>query len=356
MNLDNATAELEENKRLQLQALADEIKAIEDADAMTAELREKYAAKEKRIEQEFNNAVTRLVKDNTIQVEQFRRDAYQQTLETNEDKTIASYEKLNNEYELRAKERLLIANDNEEMIADAEVQNATEKYDMLVSLDAETKQLMFESEQAYKVAVLEAETEMGNAIKKRTDMQIESAKKQMQSIGQIFDTLSGVMAEYAEESEEAAAYEKILSLAKISMATGVAIAEGVKVATDSSKTWYEAVIAIATMVATVIANTASAIKMVNSAKFAEGGIVDGDSYSGDKINARLNSGEMVLNREQQANLFRMINQPHTIGSTAELTEAFSAALSEMPNPILDYSEFTNFTNGVDERTNKTLLR
>ena len=41
--------------------------------------------------------------------------------------------------------------------------------------------------------------------------------------------------------------------------------------------------------------------------FANGGIVGGNSYTGDKILARLNSGEMVLNRTQQGNLFNMIS-------------------------------------------------
>lgn len=37
--------------------------------------------------------------------------------------------------------------------------------------------------------------------------------------------------------------------------------------------------------------------------FAEGGIVGGNYYTGDKILARVNSGEMILNRNQQAALF-----------------------------------------------------
>lgn len=41
--------------------------------------------------------------------------------------------------------------------------------------------------------------------------------------------------------------------------------------------------------------------------FANGGIVDGSSYYGDKLLARVNSGEMILNGKQQGNLFNMIN-------------------------------------------------
>ena len=42
-------------------------------------------------------------------------------------------------------------------------------------------------------------------------------------------------------------------------------------------------------------------------EFANGGIVGGSSFTGDNITARLNSGEMVLNKGQQANLFNMAN-------------------------------------------------
>ena len=41
--------------------------------------------------------------------------------------------------------------------------------------------------------------------------------------------------------------------------------------------------------------------------FAQGGIVPGSEYSGDRVLARVNSGEMILNRAQQANLFKMLN-------------------------------------------------
>lgn len=41
--------------------------------------------------------------------------------------------------------------------------------------------------------------------------------------------------------------------------------------------------------------------------FAQGGIVGGTSYSGDKQYIRVNSGEMILNGKQQAKLFSMIN-------------------------------------------------
>ncbi len=42
-------------------------------------------------------------------------------------------------------------------------------------------------------------------------------------------------------------------------------------------------------------------------QFATGGIVPGTSYTGDKVIARVNSGEMILNSQQQARLFAIAN-------------------------------------------------
>lgn len=47
-------------------------------------------------------------------------------------------------------------------------------------------------------------------------------------------------------------------------------------------------------------------------KHADGGIVGGNSYSGDRILTSLNSGEMVLNKDQQTQLFKFIQNASSI--------------------------------------------
>jgi hypothetical protein len=54
------------------------------------------------------------------------------------------------------------------------------------------------------------------------------------------------------------------------------------------------------------------------APFATGGIVGGASFAGDNINARLNSGEMILNADQQMQLWDMIANGGSRGQTINL--------------------------------------
>lgn len=65
-----------------------------------------------------------------------------------------------------------------------------------------------------------------------------------------------------------------------------------------------------------IAQLASIIAAVKSmGKFAEGGIVGGSSYSGDRLMAHVNSGEMILNGRQQKNLFDLLDSGDVGGAS-----------------------------------------
>lgn len=70
-------------------------------------------------------------------------------------------------------------------------------------------------------------------------------------------------------------------------------------------------IAIATGIAAVIAALAT------MKKFAHGGIVGGNSTHGDRNIARVNSGEMILNKAQQGTLWGLLNGKGSIGGNVE---------------------------------------
>lgn len=80
-------------------------------------------------------------------------------------------------------------------------------------------------------------------------------------------------------------------------------------------------------------------------QFATGGIVGGNSYSGDAVLARLNSGEMVLNQESQQRLFDALSSDNgkSIGFDYEM---MAAAVAAQPAPVVVYKELQDFGDKV----------
>jgi TP901 family phage tail tape measure protein len=77
--------------------------------------------------------------------------------------------------------------------------------------------------------------------------------------------------------------------------------------------------------------TAANVARIASQKppsFATGGIVGGTSYHGDKVGINVNSGEMILNRDQQTALFNKISSDSDGGSLA-------SAIHELGNRIMN---------------------
>lgn len=97
-----------------------------------------------------------------------------------------------------------------------------------------------------------------------------------------------------------------------------AAAEGKKAAMGAGSSVSNIPVVGPILAVAAIASVVAALASIP--KFAEGGIVGGSSYYGDKILARLNSGEMVLNQRQQARLLDSIERPQqNIHITGKLT-------------------------------------
>ena len=127
--------------------------------------------------------------------------------------------------------------------------------------------------------------------------EIEDMNSALSSTGEIFGSLGGIMSSFGNDmgawmlGTVGQIAQMIVQLQSLATANGVA---------SASKLPFPANIAA---IATVVATIASVFSSLP--KFADGGIVGGSSYFGDKLLARVNSGEMILNQGQQERLLSM---------------------------------------------------
>ena len=131
----------------------------------------------------------------------------------------------------------------------------------------------------------------------------------IQGIVALFDMLTAATSAHAAASTTdaaATAGEAAAATANTAAKSGEAVANAT--ASGAKMPFPLNLVAIAAGVAAVIAALAAV------SGFATGGVIGGTSTSGDKKFARVNSGEMILNKFQQARLFGMIDgkfQPPT---------------------------------------------
>lgn len=85
-----------------------------------------------------------------------------------------------------------------------------------------------------------------------------------------------------------------------------------------------------------LAQVIGVIASLKSNSFAGGGLVPGSSWSGDKVYARVNSGEMILNKKQQSNLFRMLDGGHSAASSGNVE--FKLKGQELVGCIKNYND------------------
>lgn len=191
------------------------------------------------------------------------------------------------------------------------------------------QQMEGESDAAFKARQLAAEQEYLDRKKAFAAYEVEITTTKMDAISSVTGSLSDLFEELGEENEGFAKFAKVLALAEIAINTGKAIAAGT--AQAMSVPFPANIAAIATTVATVLANITSAIKTVKSAKvpsasgYSQGGTVYGPgSGTSDSVPANLSNGESVnnaLSTSLFAPLYSALNQ---LGGGVPITAANTA--------------------------------
>ena len=163
------------------------------------------------------------------------------------------------------------------------------------------------------------------------------------SLSSMYQAMARDESKTEEERERAARKAKAWAKMQIAANAGTAVAKGVASAVDVG--FPAAIPAILTMTSAIIATIAQA-KALASEGFETGGVIGG--YRGatlgrDNTAVTARKGEMVINAQQQRQLFEIANGG---GATGGMYSALAQALAGMPAPVLVYSEFQRFTDRV----------
>ena len=277
-------------------------------------------------------------------------------------KVAATMEELQEEYGVN----LLQREEEEEDVPDPTVaaarigwtEEALEYYKDLLSQGVEAHTAFTQAQ--------EKNNELLAAQEKAMQAEREKALKNAVSVyANTFGQISNMLAQSGKENEAASKASKAFAMMQVLLANGVSIAEGAKgmaagMASAAAKPFplnIAAIISVVAQIGAIVGTVASTIAQAkqivqgaNAGSFEGGGVVGGTSYTGDKLTANVNSNEVILNPEQQANtLFNMAQARYAIEQFdfERMQACIEAALMKMPAPVLVYSEFEDFTQGVE---------
>ena len=236
-------------------------------------------------------------------------------------------------------------------------------------LNEEEKYLIVEKYEKLKQALV-AETAKKNE-EQATQMKMQlSASLQMmaKNASSAFGQMSELLEGYGEENEKASKAAKAFALMQLATDQAISISQTARAMVEAVQGATQAAastgplapvmlaVYIAEMVGLVLGAVAGQVASIKQAKgilsgekFESGGIVGGTSFSGDKVVAHVNSGEMILNREQQTRLFDMANLGGGFDYSG-LAQALTQAVASLPAPTLQYQEFKDFQSQVQRVT------
>ncbi|MCC8130796.1 MAG: hypothetical protein LIO72_03500, partial [Ruminococcus sp.] len=253
----------------------------------------------------------------------------------------------------------------------ARLTQAEEYYNLLNMLSEEERAILFPEEGGFEQeltnALLNIQTLTDEVAQKTGELAAANKNAWQTAAKSVAGSTSQIIGDIGSltgESEKAAFAQQAVTAVETTLANARAIASGI--AGAMTLPFPANLAAMASTLAAIAAQFSTVTSLINQGKqaFAGGGIVAGSSYTGDKVNASLNSGEMVLTQEQQARLFEMANSGNTSGGSNYtggmdyelLTDSLSEAVAQQPAPVMDYREFTSFQKRTALYVEKSNIR
>lgn len=235
-------------------------------------------------------------------------------------------------------------------------EQASQKLELLNNI----QQQEGESEQEFLNRKLQAHQEYTDAKKELADKEVEIEQTKLEAIESVTGGLASAFEALGENNKAFAILSKTLALAEIAINTGKALAAGIE--QSQSVPFPANIAAIATTVGTILANIATAINTVKSAKFATGGLVTGPGTgTSDSVPAQLSNGESVMTARATsmfAPILSSFNQmgggvPINVAQSSNqsigedmLARAVAKGMLMAPAPQVSVEEFTSVANKV----------
>lgn len=194
--------------------------------------------------------------------------------------------------------------------------------------------------------------------KKAASASVQGFQTAANSAAQAFNDIANMAEEGSDAQKAAAVAGVVASEASALAAQGKAMAEAIAGATAAAAATGPAApftLAgfIATMVATVISGIVGAFTTIRQAKsiiagdtgkYATGGVIPGNSYSGDRLTAHVDSGEVITPMKKAAGFYDIVTNPDKMLGTS--TAALASAIAAMPAPVVVYKELRDFDDKV----------
>lgn len=331
----------EEETALRLQQLENQRKAELAANARLAE--------------EMRQSEAEINAKYDAQEAQVRQDAIRATAEQ-------QAEQLRLEWE----NRLLQAQQGSQAEMELKLQQAQAEHEALLALDAEEKAALYASEEAYVNAVLQGERNIQEIKKQNNELAQQQLTDTLTAAQAIGDGMTSVLEAFAGDNEEMAAFSKAIALFNVGLSTAQAIASGI--ASAAGVPFPGNLVAIASTIATVLANIAQAKQILSqeqepkAPKFAAGGLVRGaGSGTSDSVAAMLSNGESVMTALTTSMFAPVLSGLNQIGggvpvqaanASAQvlgedmLANAFARGVAAMPAPQVSVQEISRVSNRV----------
>lgn len=304
-------------------------------------IREKLEQEAAYIEQRLQLATEGTIQEYSLKAEQLKKEKeieLSNTKLTAEQKQLIEYsyqkklDEMTSEYERKKQEKAMealelelsnrlaaakIAGEDELQV---ELENAKKRLDSLQQLEGE-------SDAEFKARQLEAQQEYLDAKEELAQREIEIEQAKFEAASQITGALSGLFEQLGEDNKAFMILSKTLALAEVAINTGKAISSAVAEAAKGPFGIAKAV----SLIATIISNMTTAIGIINSAKFADGGLVEGPGTgTSDSIPAMLSNGESVMTARATSMFAPLLSAINVAGGGVpiQVREKSSQALGE----------------------------